>query len=80
MATRNFGRIVRRERERRRLSLARAAEMAGLSDAGLALIEMGDSNPKLSSVLSIAAVLNIDLGDIEVCKPSDISKAHGDEV
>ena len=73
MTTCNFGTIVRRERERKRLSLARAAEMAGLSDAGLALIELGDSNPKLSSVLSVAAVLGIDLGDIDICKP-DLTK------
>lgn len=45
--------------------------MTGLSDAGLALIELGDSNPRLSNVLCIAAALDIYLGDIDKCKPDD---------
>jgi len=57
MFTRHFGRIVRDKRERKRLTVARTAELAGLSEAGLTLIEMGDSNPKLSSITSLAAVL-----------------------
>ena len=69
MSTRNFGRIVREKRERKRLTIARAAELAGLTPEGLSHIELGDAVPKLSSVLSIAAVLEIDLGDIEGCKP-----------
>lgn len=71
MSTSNFGRIVRERRERKRLTITRAAEMTGLSDAGLALIELGDSNPKLSNVLCIAAALDIYLGDIDKCKPDD---------
>ena len=70
MFTRHFGRIVRDKRERKRLTVARTAELAGLSEAGLTLIEMGDSNPKLSSITSLATVLDIDLGDLNPCKPS----------
>ena len=69
MSTRNFGRLVREKRERKHLTIARTAELAGLTPEGLSHIELGDSVPKLSSVLSIAAVLDIDLGDIEECKP-----------
>ena len=72
MATRNFGRIVREKRERKRLSMSRTAELAGMTEEGLSLIELGDYNPKLSSVLCIATVLEIDLGDIEKCKPKEI--------
>lgn len=64
-----FGRLVREKREQLRLTIGAAAELCGLSDRGLELIELGDSDPKLSSVLSIALALNIDLGDINVCIP-----------
>lgn len=65
----NFGRVVRDKRERQRLTIRETAEMCGLSDRGLEMIELGDSDPKLSSVLSIAMALNIDLGEINVCIP-----------
>ena len=69
MYTQHFGRIVRGKRERMRLTIARAAELADLSSPGLTMIEFGDSDPKLSSVLKLSAVLNIDLGDLNACKP-----------
>ena len=69
MFTRHFGRIVRDKRERKRLTVAHAAELAGLSETGLTMIELGDTNPKLSSIINLAAVLDIDLGEINACKP-----------
>ena len=68
MFTRHFGRIVRDKRERKRYTIAHAAELAGLSTTGLTLIEFGDSDPKLSSVIHLATVLNIDLGELNACK------------
>lgn len=59
-----FGKIARDKRERKGMSLERTAELCGMSVVGLELIELGDSNPKLSSVLSIASVLGIDLGEL----------------
>ena len=59
-----FGRMVRNKRELRRMSIEHTAELCGLSAVGLSLIEFGDSNPKLSTVLSIARVLDIDLGEL----------------
>ena len=64
MATQHFGRIVRERRERLGLSLSEAAERCGLSIRGLELIELGDSDPKLSTVLRITTVLEINLGEI----------------
>lgn len=64
-----FGKLVREKREQQKLTIGAAAERCGLSDRGLEMIELGDSDPKLSSVLSIAHALNIDLGDISVCIP-----------
>lgn len=65
----NFGKLVRDKRERKGWTIRRAAEEVGLSDRGLEMIELGDSDPKLSNVLSIAQALEIDLGEINVCKP-----------
>ena len=42
MKTQHFGRIVREKREQLGLSIRKAAELAGLSDRGLELIELGD--------------------------------------
>ena len=69
MFTQHFGRIVRDKRERKRFTIAHTAELAGLSTTGLTLIEFGDSDPKLSSVINLATALNIDLGELNVCKP-----------
>ena len=66
-STQHFGRIVREKRERLGLTIKEAAERCALSDRGLELIELGDSNPKLSSVLNIAHALDIDLGEINTC-------------
>lgn len=74
MSTHHFGRIVRDKRERRGLTIAEAAELCGLSGRGLAQIELGDATPKLSTFIRIAAVLKIDLGDLECCKPSEERK------
>lgn len=70
-----FGKLVREKREQKKLTIGAAAEKCGLSDRGLELIELGDSDPKLSSVLSIAHVLEIDLGEISVCVP-DLEAEH----
>lgn len=64
MATQHFGKIVRERRERLGLSLSEAAELCGLSIRGLELIELGDSDPKLSTVLRISTVFEINLGEI----------------
>ena len=65
----NFGKLVRDKRERKGWTIRRAAEEIGLSDRGLEMIELGDSDPKLSNVLNIAHALEIDLGEMNVCKP-----------
>ena len=38
-----------------------------MSERGLEQIELGDTNPKLSNVLNIAAVLDIDMGELNSC-------------
>ena len=74
MFTQHFGRIVRDKRERKHLTVAKAAELADLSGAGLTLIEFGDSDPKLSSIVRLATVLDIDLGELNSCKSAKIEE------
>ena len=74
MFTKHFGRIVRDKRERKHLTVAHAAELAGLSETGLTMIELGDTNPKLSSIVALSKVLDIDLGDLNSCKPEELEE------
>ena len=69
MNTKNFGRIVRHKRECLGLTISETANRCGMSARGLESIELGDSDPKLSSVLRICATLNIELGEIASCVP-----------
>ena len=65
--TQHFGRIVRERREKKKLSLKKVSELCGMGERGLEQIELGDTNPKLSNVLNIAAVLDIDMGELNSC-------------
>ena len=56
-----FGQIVRDEREKLGWSIEKTAEYCQLSYKGLEEIELGYSNPKLSSILNIASVFDLDL-------------------
>jgi len=73
MSSRNLGQLIRGKREEKRLSLVQTAELCGLSDRGLLLIELGDVDPKLSSLIKIATVLEIYLGDVERCKETEVT-------
>ena len=63
----HYGRIVRDYRERAKMTIEEAAEKYGISTTGLEKIELGISDPKLSTVLKIAYVLNIDMGILNTC-------------
>lgn len=65
--TAHYGRIIRSRREQAKMTIEEAAEKYGLSITGLEKIELGDSDPKLSTVLRIAKVLKMDLGTINAC-------------
>lgn len=67
-----FGKIVRERRVDMGMSLKTASELCGMSEKGLAYIELGSTNPKLSNVLNIASVFKINLGELNNCVP-DIS-------
>lgn len=67
--TQHFGRIVRERREALGLCIEATAELCKMSYKGLEEIELGDSDPRLSSVLNICAALGIDLGELNSCVP-----------
>lgn len=68
---RNFGRIVRESRERRGWTIRESAERCGMSEKGYELIELGDSDPKLSNILNIGRVFDLDLGILNGCIPDE---------
>ena len=69
MNTAHFGRIMRERRENYRISLCALSALVDMSEHALRNIELGDSDPKLSSVLKIAGALQIDMGMLNSCIP-----------
>jgi ribosome-binding protein aMBF1 (putative translation factor) len=61
-ASHHFGKIVRDAREQKTLTIFQLSEMCNISDRCLENIELGDSDPKLSTVIRIAKALCLDLG------------------
>lgn len=68
--TQHFGRMVREHRKKLGLSIEKAAELCGISYRGLAKIEFGDSDPRLTTVLNIAAGMKMDMRELNSCVPS----------
>lgn len=69
MNTKHFGRIMRERRENSFISLRALSDLVDMSEHALRSIELGDSDPKLSNVLKIAGVLQIDMGMLNSCIP-----------
>lgn len=69
MNTAHFGRIMRERRENSFISLRALSDVVDMSEHALRNIELGDSDPKLSSVLKIAGALQIDMGMLNSCIP-----------
>jgi transcriptional regulator with XRE-family HTH domain len=57
-------RLLREERERQGISMTRLAEKSGISQSTVSLIERELRNPTLDTLLRIADVLKIELGQI----------------
>ena len=69
--TRHFGRIIRQHRERKGLTIRELAELCNMSERGLELIELGDSDPKFSNVLGITKALGLNMGDLGLSNGSE---------
>lgn len=55
---------LRRERERRKLSMNAVAELAGLSQQMVSYVERGLRNPTLDTLLRMTHALDTDLADL----------------
>lgn len=60
----HVARIIREEREKRKLSMTVLAQKAGLSQAMISFIEREIRNPSLETLLRIAGVLELHLDEI----------------
>lgn len=56
--------LLRQERERRGVSMTRLAEMSGLSQGMVSLVEHEHRNPSLDTLLRICIALEIDLSQV----------------
>jgi len=57
-------RILKKEREKRRLSMTVVAAKAGLSQQMVSYVERGSRNPTLETLLRITAALDINLAKL----------------
>ena len=59
-----FSQVVKRHRERRDLSRAALAEMSGLHQTYVGLLERGERSPNLDTAKAIADALKVPLGKL----------------
>lgn len=59
-----MGRVVRRERQERRLTIKELGEKAGLSEIYVGEIERGQKYPSSRVLESLAAALDLDIADL----------------
>lgn len=64
--------VIKKLRRKRKITQTQLADYAGLSRAGVAKIEAGASDIKLSTLISIATLLGLDLCLIDRAKESGI--------
>lgn len=60
----NVALILRLERERKGLSMTRVAEMSGLSQGMISLVEHEERNPSLDTLVRICCAMQIDLSAV----------------
>ena len=60
----HVARILREEREKRRLSMTVLAQRSGLSQGMISLFESGGHYASLETLVRIAYVLELDLGEV----------------
>ncbi len=65
-----FGKLAREKRTALGISMEETSARCGISGRGYSNIERNISKPKLSNLLAIAAVLDIDLGELNCLKPT----------
>jgi transcriptional regulator with XRE-family HTH domain len=59
-----FSMVIKKHREKRKLSRALLAERSGLHQTYIGLLERGERSPNLDTAKAIAKALNISLGKL----------------
>ena len=59
-----IGKLIRDNREKKGLSQEQLAEKCGVTDKCVSNIELGKSDPKLSTVMKMCSVLDIDVAEL----------------
>jgi transcriptional regulator with XRE-family HTH domain len=67
-------RLLHEERERQGISQYELAPKAGLSASTLSVIERGLRNPTLDTLLRIAEVLEVELGELLIQASAEVRK------
>src|SRR5258708_13565181 len=67
-----IGRVIRRERQERRLTIKELGDKAGLSEIYVGEIERGPKYPSSKVLESIAGALDLDLADLLELKAEEI--------
>jgi transcriptional regulator with XRE-family HTH domain len=70
-----FSQVVKKHREKRKLSRATLAEKSGLHQTYIGLLERGERSPNLDTAKAIAKSLNIPLGKL-ITEAEQIQKQH----
>jgi transcriptional regulator with XRE-family HTH domain len=60
----DFSQVVKKHREKRKLSRAALAELSGLHQTYIGLLERGERSPNLDTAKAIANALGISLGKL----------------
>ena len=68
-------RLLKKEREKRGLSMNVVAQRSGLSHSIISLIERDMRNPTLDTLLRIADAIGVDLGKILMQARKELGKA-----
>jgi len=71
----NVVRLLKKEREKRGLSMNVVAQRSGLSHSIISLIERDMRNPTLDTLLRIADAIGVDLGKILMQARKELGKA-----
>lgn len=73
-----IGEGIRRERDRRGMSLAQLASQVGLTVSAISQIERGTSNPSLTSLRRIAAAFDVPMFQFLLAAPRNIVVRRGE--
>jgi transcriptional regulator with XRE-family HTH domain len=71
----SFSQVVKKHREKRKLSRATLAEKSGLHQTYIGLLERGERSPNLDTAKAIANALDISLAKI-IAEAEQIQKLH----